>query len=141
MYIYMYNFPHPSFSFCRLLPGKMIRFNPKVYDLINWLTNNLKIHIVWYLEKNIRFSIFNCYLASSRPTFGHHRGVSFSNSILISALKQLWPEVNGNLMARLGRYKPPGDVWVKIVESAVINIEVVGLSFWQWLKVGCGAAK
>ena len=28
-------------------------------------------------------------------------------------------------MARLGCYKPPGDLWVKIVESAVINIEVV----------------
>ena len=33
----------------------MMKFNPKVYDPINWLKNNLKIHIVWYLEKNIKF--------------------------------------------------------------------------------------
>ena len=51
--------------------------------------NNLKIHIVRYLEKNIRFDIFNCYLATPRPTFGHYRGVSLPNSVLISALKQL----------------------------------------------------
>ena len=86
------------------------------------------MHIVWYLEKNIRFDIFNCYLATPRPTFGHYRGVSLSNSVLISALKQLWPDVNRNLIAKLGRYKPPGDLWVKIVESVVINIKVVGLS-------------
>ena len=72
----------------------------------------------------------SCYLASQRPTFGHYQGVSLTKSILISALKQLWPDVNGNLIAKLGHYKLPGDLRVKIVEGAVIKIKVVGLSFW-----------
>ena len=85
---------------------KMVKFNPKVYDPINWLKNNWKIHIVWYLEKNIRSDIFNCYFASPRTTFGHYWVVSLTNSMLISALIELQPDPNGNLIARLGRYKP-----------------------------------
>ena len=50
-------------------------------------------------------------------------------------------EVNGNLIARLGHYKPPGDLWLKIVENLVINVELVRLSLWEWLKASCGAAK
>ena len=30
----------------------MIKLNPKVYDLIDWLKKNFKTNIVWYL-KNI----------------------------------------------------------------------------------------
>ena len=50
-------------------------------------------------------------------------------------------EVNGNLIARLGHYKPPGDLWLKIVENLVINVELVRLSLWEWLKASCGTAK
>ena len=87
---------------------------------------------MWFdiLRRTLDLIFFNCHLASPRPSFGHYRGVRFTNSILISALKQLSPDVNGNLIASLGRCKPPGDFWVKIVVSAVINIAVVGLSFW-----------
>ena len=59
----------------------MIKLNPKIYDLINWLKKNLKTHIVSCLEKNIRFHIFNCYLASLQPTLGHYQGVSLFNLI------------------------------------------------------------
>ena len=34
-----------------------------------------------------------------------------------------------------------GDLWVKIVENAVINIELVRLSPQEWPKVGHGTAK
>ena len=39
------------------------------------------------------------------------------------------------------RYKVPGNLWVKIVEKAAINIELVRLSPQEWSKVGCGTAK
>ena len=32
---------------------KMIKINPKVYDVINWLNKNLKTY-VWYLEEETR---------------------------------------------------------------------------------------
>ena len=34
----------PTFSFCWVLLEKMIKLNPKVYKLINFLGNNLKTH-------------------------------------------------------------------------------------------------
>ena len=46
-----------------------------------------------------------------------------------------------NLIARLGRYKPPGDLWMKVVENLVIKVELVRLALWEWLKAGCGTAK
>ena len=54
------------------------------------------------LRRIVDLIFSNGYLASPRPTFGHYWGVSLTNSILIFALKQLWPDVNGNLIARLG---------------------------------------
>ena len=104
------------------------------------IANASKTHTqIYIIQKYISFDIlkrildsilFNCYLASPRLTFDHFWGISLTNSTFISGLTQLWPDVNENLTARLGRYKPPGDLWVKTVESAVINIKVVGLSFW-----------
>ena len=94
---------------------------------------------IYMIQKHISFDtlkrildliLFNCYLASPRLTFDHFWGVSLTNSTLISAITQLWSDINENLTARFGRYKPPGDLWVKTVESALINIKVVGLSFW-----------
>ena len=41
------------------------------------------------LRKILDLIFFNCYLASQRPAFGEYQGVSLTNSILISALKQL----------------------------------------------------
>ena len=38
-------------------------------------------------------------------------------------------------------YKAPGDLCVKIVENAVINIRLVRLFHWEWLKAGRGTAK
>ena len=36
----------PSFSFNRPLLERMIKLNPKVYDLINWVKKNLKTQTV-----------------------------------------------------------------------------------------------
>ena len=38
-------------------------------------------------------------------------------------------------------YKVHNDFWVEIVQNAVINIQLVRLSLWEWPKVGYGAAK
>ena len=43
IYIYIYITPRiPSFFFCQALLEKMIKLNPKVYDLMNFLKNNFK---------------------------------------------------------------------------------------------------
>ena len=39
------------------------------------------------------------------------------------------------------RYEAPGDLRVKLVDNAVINIGLVSLSPREWPKVGCGTAK
>ena len=42
---------------------------------------------------------------------------------------------------RLGRYKSPGDLRIKILENAMINIGLVRLPFWKLTKVGYGTVK
>ena len=41
----------------------------------------------------------------------------------------------------LPRYEAPSDLWVKIIESTVINTELVKLSTQEWPKVDHGTAK
>ena len=72
--------------------------------------------------------VFNCYLTFPQPTLGYYRSVSLNISILISAMEQFWSEVNRNFIVRLVCCKPPGDLWVKIVENGMINIELMKLS-------------
>ena len=43
-YIYQGIYIYPSFSFCWPLLHKVIKLNPKVYDLINWLKKNLNTY-------------------------------------------------------------------------------------------------
>ena len=43
IYIYIYSFI-PSFSFGQELFEEMTKLNPKVYNLINFLKNNVKAH-------------------------------------------------------------------------------------------------
>ena len=38
-------------------------------------------------------------------------------------------------------YKAPGDLWVELVENAVINIGLVRLSTQEWPKIARGTAK
>ena len=42
---------------------------------------------------------------------------------------------------RLSRYKAPGELQVKIVESTLINIRLVKLSLLKRPKVCCGTAR
>ena len=54
-------------------------FVGKVYDLINWLKDNLKVHIVILfdiLRRILDLLFFNCYLASPRPTFDSYRSLT-----------------------------------------------------------------
>ena len=44
-------------------------------------------------------------------------------------------------LTRLDCYKALDDLWVEIVEDAVINIGLVRLSLSEWAKDGCGTAK
>ena len=63
IYIYIYIllillFPScpPPFSFCQAFLEKIIKLNPKVYDLISFLKNNLNTHCLMSGEEYLIFS-------------------------------------------------------------------------------------
>ena len=69
IYIYIYYFSHPLFFLLSVIAREDDEF-----DILRGILDLI---------------FFSCYLASQRPLFAHYQGVSLTNSILISALKQL----------------------------------------------------
>ena len=63
-------------------------------------------------SKYIYIYIFNCYLASPRPTLGHYRGDSLTRPMLITAFFYIFdPKVTGSLVTGLGPWARPSAEW------------------------------
>ena len=83
-----------------------------------------------YIWHTLRTYIFRGEWLSDLRHRDYNRKVSCSN-----------PTRHSTLLSDPTRYETPSDLQVEILQNAVINIELVRLTPWEWPEVGRGKAK